>query len=130
MRSSPSGGFWTSYLHVLMVRDPLDRYLSWLQYCLPSCKRDLVNAPKFANGTEMDDTAPEFPRLSYAQCFRERVSQYIETLLEPAISRQQFAVRSPWWFGREVSRKDVPGCRKYHLGYPPDIALEKSRYHL
>ncbi|CAE7640585.1 unnamed protein product [Symbiodinium sp. CCMP2592] len=87
-------------------RNPLDRYLSWLQFCIPVCS--------LMEKVDMDQA--ESYRDFVARCFKEKVSEFVELVLEPGLTRSSFSIRSPFLF-QDDRRQFVPGCRRATLGY-------------
>lgn len=102
--SSPKSTFWRSYLTVLLVRDPLERYLSWLRFCLPTC---IIS---HSNGEAEAVTA------EHSSCVAGPASKFIQMLFQPGITRSALDLASPLRFDSE-ERSFTAGCRGYHKSY-------------
>ena len=98
-----STGFWGSYLTVLLVRDPVERYLSWLRFCQPTCIANLSGDPRAFTSTHPD-------------CIGGPLSKFIQLLFQHRISRSELDMLSPLRFDHG-ERIFTAGCRGYHKGY-------------
>ena len=98
-----STGFWGSYLTVLLVRDPVERYLSWLRFCQPTCIANLSGDPRAFTSTHPD-------------CIGGPLSKFVQLLFQPRISRSELDMLSPLRFDHG-ERIFTAGCRGYHKGY-------------
>ncbi|CAK9063548.1 unnamed protein product [Durusdinium trenchii] len=100
-------GFWHSYLTILLVRDPIERYLSWLRWCLPDCGW---------LRSKREGDADVMPEGHSRRCFEDWASKFIELLLRPRLSTSGISAWSPLRF-EHIKRSHVPGCRGYNKGY-------------
>lgn len=102
---SKRSGFWTSYLTVLLVRDPIERYLSWLRFCTPTCL------------TNVSEDNPQAVTAYHHDCYRLGVSKFIQLLFQPRISRSRLAMASTLRFHEAEEHMFTTGCRGYHKQY-------------
>ena len=102
-----TSSFWGSYLTVLLVRDPIERYLSWLRFCSPTCIANMSDNPHAVTS-------------EHPACLGGPVSIFIQLLFQPRIARSELDKLSPLRFDHTDGRGDrsfVAGCRGYHKGY-------------